>query len=150
MMAQGPNATYQATRSLALWLKKIFEGFLPYMGMAAILVVWLRPNEQTFVPHPTEGPYEIWLRLAQRFWRRRSLKMVDGRWTDEFLTCHENHYTCILNFFFLSFFSLFQFQSEILSLYKLTRTPPHRNRFYPSLFIFVSFVMTALFIYFSM
>ena len=29
--------------------KKIFEGFLPYMVMAAILVKWLRPFEQTFV-----------------------------------------------------------------------------------------------------
>ena len=33
-------------------------------------------------PHPTETSYEIWLWLAQRFWRRRSLKMVD-RWTTD-------------------------------------------------------------------
>ena len=32
--------------------KKIFEGFLPYMGMAAFLVMWPRCREQTFV-HPT-------------------------------------------------------------------------------------------------
>ena len=30
--------------------KKIFEGFLPYMGVAAILVKWPRPREQTFIP----------------------------------------------------------------------------------------------------
>ena len=30
--------------------KKIFEGFLPYMDVAAILVMWPRPREQTFVP----------------------------------------------------------------------------------------------------
>ena len=30
--------------------KKIFEVFLPYMGVAAILVMWSRPREQTFVP----------------------------------------------------------------------------------------------------
>ena len=30
--------------------KKIFEGFLPYMGVAAILVMWTRCYEQTFVP----------------------------------------------------------------------------------------------------
>ena len=30
--------------------KKIFEGFLPYMGVAVILVMWPRPREQTFVP----------------------------------------------------------------------------------------------------
>ena len=61
--------------------KKIFEGFLPYMGMVAILVMWPRPREQTLFPHPTEVPYEIWLQLDQRLWRR-SLKMVDGWTTD--------------------------------------------------------------------
>ena len=30
--------------------KKIFEGFLPYMGMAAILVMWPRPRKQTLIP----------------------------------------------------------------------------------------------------
>ena len=30
--------------------KKIFEGFLPYMGMVVILVMWPRPRKQTFVP----------------------------------------------------------------------------------------------------
>ena len=30
--------------------KKTFERFLPYMGMAAILVMWPRLREQTFVP----------------------------------------------------------------------------------------------------
>ena len=63
--------------------KKIFEGFLPYMGMAAILVMWPRPHEQLSFPHPIKAPYEIWLRLAQRFWRRRSLKMVDRQRTDD-------------------------------------------------------------------
>ena len=59
--------------------KKIFEGFLPYMGVATILVSDPDPANQFSFPHPTEAPHEIWLRLAQRFWRRRSLKMVDGR-----------------------------------------------------------------------
>ena len=31
-----------------------FLRFLPYMGMAAILVMWLRPFEQTFIP-PSQG-----------------------------------------------------------------------------------------------
>ena len=34
--------------------EKIFEGFLPYMGMTAILVMWSRCPKQTFVP-PTHG-----------------------------------------------------------------------------------------------
>ena len=60
-----------------------FEGFLPYMGVAAILGMWPRCPEQTFVPQPMEVPLEIWLWLAQRFWRRRPLKMVDGRSTTD-------------------------------------------------------------------
>ena len=60
MMGQGPNATYQATRSLALWFwrRKFFEGFLPYMDVATILVMWPRPREQTFVPPSHWG--SIW------------------------------------------------------------------------------------------
>ena len=38
--------------------KKIFEGFLPYMCMAAILVMWPRPREQIFVPPSHWG--SIW------------------------------------------------------------------------------------------
>ena len=34
---------------------KIFEGFLPYMGMAAILVMWPGPHMQTFVPQSHES-----------------------------------------------------------------------------------------------
>ena len=41
------------------------------------------PANKLSFPHPIEAPYEIWLRLAQRFWRRRSLKMVDGQRTDD-------------------------------------------------------------------
>ena len=35
-----------------------FEGFLPYMGVTAILVTWPRPREQTFVPPFHRG--SIW------------------------------------------------------------------------------------------
>ena len=46
-----PNATYQVQRVIRLLvLEKIFKGFLPYMGVAAILVMWPGPFEQTFVP----------------------------------------------------------------------------------------------------
>ena len=47
------------------------------MGMAAILVMWSGPFEQTFVSHPMEALYEIWLWLAKRFLRRRCLNSVD-------------------------------------------------------------------------
>ena len=35
--------------------KKIFEGFLPYMGVVATLVMWPRCPEQTFVPQTHGG-----------------------------------------------------------------------------------------------
>ena len=53
------------------------------MGMAAIMVIWPEPFEQTFFPHPMETPYEIWLQLAHWFLRRRCLNSVDdGETTD--------------------------------------------------------------------
>ena len=58
--------------------KKIFEGFLPYMGLAAILG---HVNNISF-PLPMEAPHKIWLSSAKQFQRRRSLKlwkMTDGR-----------------------------------------------------------------------
>ena len=51
------------------------------MGMAAILVMWPGPFEQTFVPHPMETQYEIWIQSAQWF-LRRCLKSVDDSQTD--------------------------------------------------------------------
>ena len=52
------------------------------MVVAANLVMWPRPREQNLFPRPMEAPHEIWLWLAQRFWRRRSLKSVDGQTDD--------------------------------------------------------------------
>ena len=52
------------------------------MAMAAILVMWPGPFQQTSFPHPIEAPYEIRLWLAQWF-LRRCLKSVEdnGRHT---------------------------------------------------------------------
>ena len=47
------------------------------MGMAAILVMWPGPFEQTNVPQSHKAPCEIWLWLAQWLLRRRCLKTVD-------------------------------------------------------------------------
>ena len=38
--------------------KKIFEGFLPYMGIVSCDP---DPVNKLLYPHPTEAPYEIWL-----------------------------------------------------------------------------------------
>ena len=50
--AWGPNATLVIGPLVPE--KRIFERFLPHMGMAAILFMWPRCPEQTFVP-PTHG-----------------------------------------------------------------------------------------------
>ena len=51
--------------------------FLPYMDMAAILVMWTGPFEQTFVP-PSHRSSKWNLNLiVQWFLRRRCLKSVD-------------------------------------------------------------------------
>ena len=54
-----------------------FLRFLPYMGIAAILVNDLDHLNNLSFPHPMEAPCEIWLQSAQRFLRKRSLKMLN-------------------------------------------------------------------------
>ena len=39
-------------------------------------VIWTNLNNLSF-PNPMETPHEIWLQLAQRFLRKRSLKMLN-------------------------------------------------------------------------
>ena len=55
-----------------------FLMFLPYMGMAAILVIWPWPFEQTFVP-PSHGD-SIW---SAQWFLRRCLKECGRRMTDD-------------------------------------------------------------------
>ena len=56
------------------------------MGMPVILFMWPGSFEQTFIPHPMDAPHEIWLQLAQRFLKKRSLKcwiwetLDEGQW----------------------------------------------------------------------
>ena len=49
-------------------LEKIFVRFLPYMGMAAILVMSAGLFSQ-WLPIPTDASHKIWLLLAKRFQR---------------------------------------------------------------------------------
>ena len=60
-----------------------FLRFLPYMGMAAILVMWPGPFEQLFVP-PTPGGY-IWNldTTGPVVSEEKSFEIVDGRMTTE-------------------------------------------------------------------
>ena len=51
MMGPRPQCYMPSQKVIGpLVLEKIFEGFLSYMGMTAILVIWPRPSKQTFVP----------------------------------------------------------------------------------------------------
>ena len=67
----GPKAPMPSQKVIGLLVleKKIFEVFLPYMGMVAILVPDPDCANKLSFPHPTEALYEIWLWPAQRFWR---------------------------------------------------------------------------------
>ena len=47
------------------------------MGVAAILVLWPGQFIQTLIPLPKDAPHKIWLWLAERFLRRRCLKIVN-------------------------------------------------------------------------
>ena len=65
--------------------KKIFEGFLLYMGVAAILVMWPGPREQTFVPPPHWG--SIWnltligpAVLEKKIFENGGRRTDDGPW----------------------------------------------------------------------
>ena len=67
--------------------EKIFEGFLPYMGVAAILVMWPRCPEQTFVP-PTHGGStwnlaSIGQALLEKIFENGGQTDANGRRTDD-------------------------------------------------------------------
>lgn len=57
--------------------RKISEDFLPYMDVAATLVMWRRPREKTSVSS-TQLYSKIWFQSALWFQRRGYLKMLTG------------------------------------------------------------------------
>ena len=60
-----------------------FEWFLPYMGVAAILVMWSRSREQTFVP-PTHGcSTQNFAFIGQAVSEKKIFEIVDRRRTDD-------------------------------------------------------------------
>ena len=65
-----------------LVLEKIFEGFLPYIGVVATLVMWPRPCEQTFVPPSHCG--SIWnLALIDQVVLEKKIFENGGQRTDD-------------------------------------------------------------------
>ena len=59
-----------------------FYRFLPYMGMADILIKGPHHFSNLSFPQPKEDPYEICAKLAQWLQRRSRLKMLTDGWTN--------------------------------------------------------------------
>ena len=59
-----------------------FLRFLPYMGMAAMLVMWPRPFEQLFFPKGPEGCIWNLVAIGPVVSEEKSFEIVDGRRTD--------------------------------------------------------------------
>ena len=72
------HTKFQGHRSIGSG-EEDFLRFLPYMGMAAILVMWPEPFEQLFVP-PIPGGY-IWnlVTIGPVVSEEKSFEIVDGR-----------------------------------------------------------------------
>ena len=76
-----PNAVYQVSRSSAFlfWRRRFLKGFYHIWAWQPTWSCDQDHLNQLSFPH--DAPHEIWLWLAQWFWRRY-LKMVDEGWTD--------------------------------------------------------------------
>ena len=59
-----------------------FLRFLPYMGMAAMLVMWPRPFEQLFFPKGPGGCIWNLVAIGPAVSEEKSFEIVDGRRTD--------------------------------------------------------------------
>ena len=59
-----------------------FLRFLPYMGMAAMLVMWPRPSEQFFFPNVPGGCIWNLVAIGPVVSEEKSFEIVDGRTDD--------------------------------------------------------------------
>ena len=84
MMGPRPQCYIPSHKVIGLLvLEKIFEGFLRYMGLAAILVMWPRPREQIFIPPSHWGSIWNLALTGPAVLEKQLLKMVDdGQTTD--------------------------------------------------------------------
>ena len=78
----------QGHQSFGSW-EEDFPSFFTIMGVAAILVMWSRPYEQTFVPPPHTGSISNLVSIGPAFQRRCHLKMLmmQRHMTGHCLTC---------------------------------------------------------------
>ena len=72
------HTKFQGPRSIASG-EEDFLRFLPYMGMAAILVMWPKPFEQLFVPLIPGGYIWNLFTIGPVVSEEKSFEIVDGR-----------------------------------------------------------------------
>ena len=78
---RAPDAAYQLSRSSAFWFRR-----RRYTGMAAILVIWPGPFEQTFVPLSHGGSMWNLTLIGQAVSEEKMLKECGRRTTDRWTT----------------------------------------------------------------
>ena len=74
------HTKFQGHRSIGSG-EEDFLRFLPYMGMAAILVMWPKPFEQLFVPRIPGGYIWNLVTIGPAVSEEKSFEIVDGRRT---------------------------------------------------------------------
>ena len=75
------HTTFQGHRPIGSGEEDFFR-FLPYMGMAAMLVMWPGPFEQLFVPKVPGGSIWNLVTIGPSVSEEKSFEIVDGRTTD--------------------------------------------------------------------
>ena len=79
-MGRSPQCTTISVQIGQLVPEKIFEGFSPYMGVAAILVMC---HQQTFVPHTHGGSTQKLALTGQAVLEKKMIEIVDDGWTPD-------------------------------------------------------------------
>ena len=74
------HTKFQGHRSIGSGEEDILR-FLPYMGMAAMLVMWPRPFEQLFFPKGPGGCIWNLVEIGPVVSEEKSFEIVDGRRT---------------------------------------------------------------------
>ena len=76
------HTKFQGYRSIGSG-EEDFLGFLPYMGMVAMLVMWPKPFEQLFFPKGPGGCIWNLVPIGPVVSEEKSFEIVDGRRTTD-------------------------------------------------------------------
>ena len=130
-----PTAPMLHTKSKGHWLsgsgEEDFKGVLPYMDVAAILVMWQEPFEQTFVPASLgvsiwnlsliEDVWKCWRTVGRRCdWYTISSPMsLRHRWAKNYFMNNVNKNktnSCLWHYFFNNQFNLWASEMQTILL----------------------------------